>query len=87
MAFCRPFKSAVGAFHHFENQVAQRVDEITDGVEKELVFQNENPVKVLTSGFEQRATEKFYAGGKWREVRSYSQARNEAVVRAKTERA
>jgi len=37
-----------------------------DEVDQNLALQNENPVKVLTSGVEQRAAEPFYASGKLR---------------------
>lgn len=35
-------------------------------IECDLIKQNGNPVKVVTSGLEERVDEKFFAGGKWR---------------------
>eukprot|EP00960_Hanusia_phi_P041463 754997-Hanusia_phi.AAC.1 len=37
-------------------------------IERELNKQNGNPVLVTCSGKEERAAERFYAGGKWRDV-------------------
>jgi hypothetical protein len=39
---------------------------ITDEVDVELAEQNENPVKVVTSGLEESAGEMYYLNGKWR---------------------
>ena len=38
-----------------------------DQVDINLVCQNENPVRMITSGPEERAAEKHFAGGRWRE--------------------
>ena len=42
---------------------------ITDEIDVEMAEQNENPVKVLTSGLEEAAPEKYYLNGKWRLLR------------------
>jgi hypothetical protein len=42
------------------------VDAITDTVGRGLVRQNLNPVKLLTSGSEQRISTAFYMNGRWR---------------------
>jgi hypothetical protein len=42
---------------------------IQDEVAVELAEQNENPVKVLTSGLEEPAPERYYLNGKWRLLR------------------
>jgi hypothetical protein len=58
------------AFKIFEAQIeAKIVDEnVSDEEEKELMHQNLNPIKVITSGLEQKAKERYYAGGKWRTI-------------------
>ena len=38
-----------------------------DQVDTNLAHQNRNPVRMLTSGPEERAAEKHFSGGKWRE--------------------
>jgi len=35
---------------------------------RDLLEQNENPVKLLTSGFEERSPERYFASGKWRSL-------------------
>jgi hypothetical protein len=37
-------------------------------VASELLQQNDNPIKVVTSGLEQQTSEPFFAGGRWRVV-------------------
>ena len=39
---------------------------VTDKLQRGLAHQNENPVKLLTSGPEGPAAKPFFAGGKWR---------------------
>jgi hypothetical protein len=55
---------ALRAFTRFEDALTSRLAGI-DGVERELSLQNENPVKILTSGPERRVP-RFWAAGKWR---------------------
>lgn len=59
---------AVAVFHRFERAIDEKLDRlaITDEVERNLVLQNDNPVKRLTSGPEERVATPFYAGGKMR---------------------
>lgn len=40
---------------------------VVDPTERTLARQNRNPIKVLTSGFEARAEQPFFASGRWRD--------------------
>ena len=57
---------ALGLFERFEDMIrskdAQRIEDGGDGADNELAHQNENPVKVLTSGIEQRTEEPWDLG-------------------------
>jgi hypothetical protein len=58
----------VAAFHQFEQAINEKLAQlgITDEVERELANQNDNPVKMLTSGPEKRVETPFFAGGRMR---------------------
>jgi len=58
--------SLLDAYDHFERECEARAAKSTDETERELVLQNENSIKVVTSGLEEKVAEPFYAGGKWR---------------------
>eukprot|EP00820_Chromera_velia_P007643 Cvel_4102.t1-p1 / transcript=Cvel_4102.t1 / gene=Cvel_4102 / organism=Chromera_velia_CCMP2878 / gene_product=Bis(5'-nucleosyl)-tetraphosphatase PrpE, putative / transcript_product=Bis(5'-nucleosyl)-tetraphosphatase PrpE, putative / location=Cvel_scaffold175:562-1554(-) / protein_length=331 / sequence_SO=supercontig / SO=protein_coding / is_pseudo=false len=62
----RELGDAVKAYAHFKRQIEEAG--IEDTVEKELAFQNHNPVKVATSGTEERAPEVYFGGGKMRRL-------------------
>ena len=59
----------VQCFRKFESAIVADLDQhgVTDRFDRELAMQNGNPVKVLTSGPEERAAKPFYAGGRMRE--------------------
>jgi hypothetical protein len=67
-AFARQEKSVLRLYeqHRTRLQALTAWQKIHDDVECGLVFQNHNPVKVLTSGLEQRADEPYEAAGKLR---------------------
>ncbi len=48
-------------------RIADALELIDDPIERNLVIQNDNPVKRITSGPEHRANERFFAGGRWRD--------------------
>jgi Calcineurin-like phosphoesterase len=58
-------------YRRFKEAIRDSLDErgITDEMDRDLAEQNENPVKVLTSGLEEPAAEKYYLNGKWRLLR------------------
>ena len=64
----REFGSATEAFNAFQQKIKEKLDAHPDFSEDEvdMLEQNENPIKVLCSGMETPAAEKFFAGGKWR---------------------
>lgn len=67
----RAFEGSVTeAFDTFAREVQDTIkkDSITDQDEVDLLEQNMNPVKVLSSGKEARAAEPFFAGGKMRNL-------------------
>eukprot|EP00511_Aplanochytrium_stocchinoi_P001834 CAMPEP_0204837936 /NCGR_PEP_ID=MMETSP1346-20131115/29332_1 /ASSEMBLY_ACC=CAM_ASM_000771 /TAXON_ID=215587 /ORGANISM="Aplanochytrium stocchinoi, Strain GSBS06" /LENGTH=353 /DNA_ID=CAMNT_0051973669 /DNA_START=67 /DNA_END=1128 /DNA_ORIENTATION=- len=67
----RGFKGTVVELHDlYKKKLVHKIkkEEITDKEEIDLIHQNENPVKVCTSGLEKRVKEKFFAGGKYRTV-------------------
>jgi hypothetical protein len=59
---------ATQQFHHWQNLLKARADAeaITDKTEHNLLLQNGNPIKLITSGPERRAPAPFEAGGKIR---------------------
>ena len=59
-------QDVVEACARFERSVAARVRDEPDEVERGLHQQNDNPVKLITSGREGRAARSFQAGGKQR---------------------
>ena len=64
----READDAVGLYEEHATRIAAQRPASTDEVEQELAHQNDNPVKVLTSGLEQRAGEPFETGGKVRNL-------------------
>jgi Calcineurin-like phosphoesterase len=58
-------------FRRSKEAIRGSLDEraVADEIDRELADQNENPVKVLTSGVEEPAPEKYYLNGKWRQLR------------------
>eukprot|EP00812_Abedinium_dasypus_P014614 NODE_815_length_1354_cov_261.565820.p1 GENE.NODE_815_length_1354_cov_261.565820~~NODE_815_length_1354_cov_261.565820.p1 ORF type:complete len:397 (-),score=88.99 NODE_815_length_1354_cov_261.565820:146-1336(-) len=64
------YDGVVEAYSTFEREVEERIvaEAIADEDERELLRQNDNPVKVVTSGYEQRAAKPFFAGGKMRNL-------------------
>ena len=65
----RPHSDAAGLYRDHQSRIGQELSgrgEL-DRVGINLVFQNENPVRMITSGPEERAAEKHFAGGKWRQ--------------------
>jgi len=62
--------SAVQASNKFDQEIQDKInrENIDDKDEIDLLKQNMNPVKVLTSGIEGRAPEPFFAGGKLRNL-------------------
>jgi hypothetical protein len=57
-------------YHGWRARIDEALDflDITDEVERERAQQNRNPVKVLTSGLEQRTAVPFHAGGRLRRL-------------------
>jgi len=51
---------------HLRRILAELDDNAADDIDRDLAQQNKNPVKLLTSGPEERISERFWAGGKWR---------------------
>jgi hypothetical protein len=68
VAMARTASDVVTLYHqcHELIEVNMRSSYGLDDIEKSLRRQNKNPVKVLTSGPEQRAKQPFYSSGKWR---------------------
>lgn len=62
----RNLSDVAQASRSFKNAIERELRPGVDAGERKLALQNRNPVKVLTSGPEQR-TERFYANGKWRD--------------------
>ena len=64
----RGMDSITEAFEMFNERIQNKIKDegITDPDQIDMLEQNENPVKVLCSGMEVPAAEKFFAGGKWR---------------------
>lgn len=61
----------IAAYKFFEQEAYRCMIEkgVTEGhVQCEIMYQNQNPIRVLTSGLEFEAEERFFSGGKWREV-------------------
>ena len=58
------------AHDHFRDIILKDIDKkgVRDEVEIDLTLQNENPVKVLTTGLEERTEVPFFAGGRLRTV-------------------
>ncbi|CAE7363517.1 nipblb, partial [Symbiodinium pilosum] len=58
----------IAAFDFFERKIQAEIkaENITDQDEIDMREQNLNPVKVMSSGYEGRAPEPFFAGGKMR---------------------
>lgn len=56
------------AFRSFEMEIESRITEDMSEDQKELCLQNENPVKLVTSGLECLASERFWSSGKWRQL-------------------
>jgi hypothetical protein len=61
---------ALALYHGWRARIDEALDflAITDEVERERAQQNRNPVKVLTSGLEQRTAVPFHAGGRLRRL-------------------
>jgi hypothetical protein len=55
-------------YKKYRNRIYQKIEEknITDHTAQSMMKQNENPLKVLTSGFEELHHPPYYAGGKMR---------------------
>jgi len=71
VAKLRDFRGdALTAYNFFTQQLKARIEEdgIKDPDEIDLIMQNENPITVLSSGYERRAPEPFFAGGKMRNL-------------------
>ncbi|CAK9075610.1 unnamed protein product [Durusdinium trenchii] len=62
--------SVIDAYDIFDQRIQDGIqfDGITDQDEIDMREQNRNPVKVLSSGYEGRAPEPFFAGGKMRNL-------------------
>ncbi|MCL6502188.1 MAG: metallophosphoesterase [Pirellulales bacterium] len=60
--------SAVELYEAHDRAIREELDsrQIEDKVERALQRQNRNPVKVLTSGLECKASQPFWAQGRWR---------------------
>ncbi|CAE7214360.1 prpE [Symbiodinium sp. CCMP2592] len=60
--------NAIGAYDFFDKQIQAAIvaENITDQDEIDMREQNLNPIKVMSSGYEGRAAEPFFAGGKMR---------------------
>ena len=68
VAKIRSANDAVEVFNLAHSGIAARLDAegIREETERNLTFQNENPIKLITSGPERRAAQAFEAGGKVR---------------------
>jgi len=62
--------NVIEAYNSFEQKIQEEIkaEGITDQDEIDMREQNRNPVKVLCSGYEGRAPEPFFAGGKMRNL-------------------
>ncbi|CAE7344092.1 nipblb, partial [Symbiodinium necroappetens] len=60
--------NAIGAYDFFDKQIQEAIvaESITDQDEIDMREQNLNPIKVMSSGYEGKAAEPFFAGGKMR---------------------
>mmetsp|Transcript_17684 Transcript_17684/g.20499 ORF Transcript_17684/g.20499 Transcript_17684/m.20499 type:complete len:375 (+) Transcript_17684:41-1165(+) len=65
--------TVLDVFTEYEDKINKEIErkKISDKDLIELMRQNQNPVKVCTSGLECKVEEKFYAGGKWRTTDRY----------------
>lgn len=63
----RGANDAVVLYEEYRNRInAQHIDLALDDIDSGLEHQNQNPVKVLSSGKERRIEPPFFASGKWR---------------------
>lgn len=60
------FRNILHAYTYFSTQISQETENLTDKMGKELAKQNNNPIKVCTSGIELAAQKTFYIKGKVR---------------------
>lgn len=62
-------RDCVTLFREIEKKIVRELDArgVSDEVDRTLSEQNDNPIKVLTSGPERRAKHSYYAGGKMRQ--------------------
>jgi hypothetical protein len=59
-------RNILHAYTYFSNQIAEQTKDLTDKMIKALAKQNNNPIKVCTSGIELAAQKTFYVKGKVR---------------------
>jgi hypothetical protein len=60
---CRRANCAITVYEEHFHRIQNDLDGVADVCERKLAHQNRNPVKLLTSGPEERALEPFIAGG------------------------
>ena len=65
-----PLSPITQAHEYFRKRIVADIEkrDIKDEVEIDLILQNDNPVKVLTTGLEEKTKEPFFAGGRLRTV-------------------
>eukprot|EP00041_Stephanoeca_diplocostata_P004971 m.54133 g.54133 ORF g.54133 m.54133 type:complete len:348 (+) comp15482_c0_seq1:92-1135(+) len=61
----------IDAYRFFEAEACRTISEaglVEGDIRYDIMYQNQNPVRVVTSGLEFQSQAPFFSGGKWREV-------------------